>query len=164
MKYKAIKAMLAATALATFTTSISAATATGVMNVSATVAAKCTLDSVAAMAFGTYTQGVAPADQTANIQVTCPANASYTLGIDSLVGGSRFMASGGNNLEFNLYIDAARTQVWGNSAAAPTWLSVPLAAGGQTTHVVYGRVFDNAANQALPAGNYNTTVNVTLTF
>jgi len=60
-------------------------------------------------------------------------------------------------MNYNLYTDAARTTIWGNSAAAPLWvsgtgagLSIPQ------TLTVYGRVASGQTNLAVCNDQENT--------
>jgi len=74
------------------------------------------------------------------------------------------MANGADIMNYNLYTDAARTTIWGNSAVAPSWVSGSGAglAIAQTL-TVYGRVASGQTNLAV--GNYQeNTITVTVTY
>ena len=67
-------------------------------------------------------------------------------------------------MNYNLYTDAARSTVWGNSAVAPTWVS-GTGAGMQAPQVlnVYGRVA--SGQSTLAVGTYTeATITVTVTY
>ena len=127
--------------------------------------------SATGVAFGIYdTTAAAPDDATGTISVSCtPLSglAGYTVSLSTGSSGSytaRRMASGGSTLNYNLYSDAARTQVWGNgSGGTDTVGSFILLAffGGFGTHQVYGRI---PARQAADPGSYADTIIVTVTY
>jgi spore coat protein U-like protein len=170
MKFVTVKAFAAASLLATFAASVSAGTATSTMAVSATVVPKCTIDSVTAMSFGTYVQESGNIDSAAAVNLTCPVGTSYTIGIDGLIAGNvRNMTfdSGGtlNNLAYNLFTDAARTQIWGPIGGGGGTSTVAGSGTGASAGVpVYGRIVDSVANRLVPAGVYNAVVTVTVTY
>ncbi len=85
----------------------------------------CTI-TVSGLAFGSYVPArPTPLDSAATIQVTCvgdpdPGQNGYTISIDGGNSGSaaaRHMLSGGNQLNYNLYQDAAFTTVWGDGTS-----------------------------------------------
>ena len=135
-------------------------TDTDTLTVTATVQNACALNG-GTMAFGQYQSG-----QSTNLDVTGQinyTNCSGTLSFE-LDGGqsgdinARKMLSGSNQLTYQLYRNAARNAVWGTGANAQgLQLLQPLS--GKID--VYGRI---PAGQAVAAGSYTDTVNVTLTF
>lgn len=139
----------------------------------ARAATTCTSTS-SSLSFGTVSQ-TGNTDVTATFSVTCQTNAFAVLGNakvrlcmnigDGALGGGsvaprRMLGAQGDALQFQLYTDAARTQVWGSRtlAGAPTPLVVDfdyavavLLGGSQTIPVtLYGRV----PTQTLIAGDY----------
>src|SRR5689334_22391696 len=78
--------------------------------------AACTISAGAAVSFGNYDWTVAtPTDTVGTMTYTCTTTALVFLSTGS--SGSyttRTMLSGANVLNYNLYTDAARTQVWGD--------------------------------------------------
>ena len=141
------------------------------MSVSAVVVPKCTIDSVSAMVFGTYVQESGDIDSAAAINLTCPVGTNYTIGIDGLVGAGNVRnltftdVAGPHLLEYNLFRDAGRTQIWG-PIGGPAGTSVQTGSGTAASVAipVFGRVVDNAANRLVPAGTYNAVVTVTITY
>ncbi len=135
-------------------------TDTDTLTVTATVQNACALNG-GTMAFGQYLSG-----QTTNLDATGQinyANCSGTLSFE-LDGGqagdvnARKMLSGGNQLTYQLYRTSTRTAIWGTgSNAQGLQLLTPLS--GKID--VYGRI---PSGQAVPAGTYTDTVNITLTF
>lgn len=165
MKFKALKAVLAASVVATFASSVSAGTAVTPLNVQATVQPKCTVAQPGLMDFGAYVQEGGDILTTANLDVTCPVGVPYTVSIDGLAGGTRIMnhATLSATLEYNLYNDAARTVPFDTTGAGVLNVAAPTVPGPQTT-IIYGRIPDNPVNQVTAAGLYRATVSVTVTF
>lgn len=144
--------------------------------VAAQVAVSCNASS-SALAFGSYDPSRPTAsDAQASISVTCTyllslgtATVAYQITL-SPGGGSyaqRRMSAGGDNLRYNLYADAAATQIWGDGSAGTVTVSDSYQLGfgllGSKTvsYPVYGRV---PAGQTVPAGAYADSVTVTVTY
>ncbi len=131
------------------------------------------------VAFGVYDPSLAtPDDTTGSIVVTCvytgpggADTANYTVTLSTGTGGGyapRNLAAGASRLGYNLFRDAARTQVWGNASAGTTIITGSLKVGpgvgnrtATATHVVYGRI---PQLQDADTGNYTDSILVTLTF
>lgn len=135
-------------------------TDTDTLSVTATVQSACALNG-GTMAFGQYLSG-----QTTNLDVVgqinyanCSGNLSFELdGGQAADVNARKMLSGSNQLQYQLYRNSARNAVWGTGTNAQgLQLLQPLS--GKID--VYGRI---PSGQAVPAGSYADTVNVTLTF
>lgn len=150
--------------------SISAATDTANVEVTATVTANCTITSTG-LAFGAYdpvTANVATnLDATGTLTVTCTNGSTGEIslgqGANADTGSTdavplRRMVSGLNFLSYTLYQDSGRTTVWGNT----TGTDVAHSGDGTATDVtIYGRV---ASAQNVPTGSYADTVVATVTF
>jgi spore coat protein U-like protein len=144
-----------------------AASASATLNVSASVAANCTV-STSPLAFGAYDPLVANAsaslDATGTITVACTKGAASTIGLslgNNATGSTRRMTDGSSSyLTYEMYQDSARSTVWGNSGAA---LLTPATAPSKSprSFTVYGRM---PGNQDIPAGNYTDTVTATVNF
>jgi spore coat protein U-like protein len=167
-KFLGLAAAVSGVALmASFGENASAATATANLGVSATVTNNCTI-STAALAFGSYDPVVAHAsanlDGSGTVIVACTKGAVATVGLglgSNASGSTRRMTNGASEfLTYELYQNAGRTTVWGNSGSG---LYSPGAAPSKTARnfTVYGRV---AANQDVVAGNYSDTVVATVNF
>jgi spore coat protein U-like protein len=160
------RALLAAGLIAA--TSAFAATTTTTFQVTANVAAQCNV-SAANLAFGAVDPLGGNVDQSTTVTVKCTKNSAYTVGLNAgaTAGATiaqRLMANGADTMQYNLYTDAGRTTVWGNSAAAPAWVS-GTGAGLGTAQVltVYGRVPTGQPNLAV--GSYTeTAITVTVTY
>jgi len=135
--------------------------------------------SASGVAFGVYDPTLATADDsTGSVVVTCmytgpggTDTANYTVTLSTGTGGSyapRKLAAGASRLDYNLFGDAARTQVWGNASAGTTIITGSLKVGPgvgngtrTATHVIYGRI---PQLQDADTGNYTDSILVTLTF
>ena len=133
----------------------------------------CTV-SAGSVAFGIYDPlALGPLDSTGTIQATCtsdrPPAVTYEIRLDTGQAGSfapRAMTSGGDQLTYNLYIDAARSAVWGDGSGATAVVTADynLTPPGSTqtdSYTVYGRI---PAAQVVTAGSYLDTITVTLEF
>jgi spore coat protein U-like protein len=141
---------------------------TTTFNTTSSVAAKCTV-SAANLSFGAIDPLNSQVDATTALTVKCTKNSPYTVGLDAGVTtgatiAQRKMANGADIMNYNLYTNAARTTIWGNTAVAPSWVSGTGAglAIAQTL-TVYGRVASGQTNLAV--GNFQeNTVTVTVTY
>lgn len=169
---KGLLASAVLVAIAAMSGTAIAGTATSNLAVSATVAANCTIDASAGLAFGTYdpivTNKSTAAPGSGTISTTCTNGASATItlgqGANAASGSTdaaplRRMLSGTTNyLNYQLYSDSGDTTVWGNTSA--TGKSV-TGTGAAVSTTVYGSI---AAGQNVPAGSYADTVVATVTF
>jgi spore coat protein U-like protein len=139
---------------------------TATFNTTASVAAHCSV-SAANLSFGAVNPLSSQVDATTTLTVNCTKNSAYTVGLDAGVTAGtaiaqRLMANGANTMQYNLYTNAARSSIWGNSAGS--WVSgtgAGLAAAQTLT--VYGRVASGQTNLAV--GNYQeNTITVTVTY
>lgn len=102
--------------------------------------------------FGTYTGTVLDSASTAKISCT---NGSWTLGLNAGNGSGATITNriltgpGGAKLNYNLFQEASRTTVWGNTT------STQESGSGSTTLTVYGRVL---ASQYPVPGTYTDTI------
>ena len=71
------------------------------------------------------------------------------------------MTSGSDFLNYALYKDAARTQVWGTGMAGGSTLAYNAASKASTNLTVYGTV---PANQDVTVGSYSDTVVATINY
>ena len=143
----------------------SAATTTTNLAVSATVTANCTVSS-SALAFGNVNPLGGNVDAAGGITVTCTNGTGWSAaaGLGSGSGASfaaRRMSQGANLLDYNLYTDAARSNVWGDGTGSTTVFS-DTGTGLAQPVVVYGRV-PSGQPTVLPGG-YSDSVLVTVTY
>jgi spore coat protein U-like protein len=144
----------------------------------ALAAMSCTV-TASGVAFGVYDPVLtSPDDSTGTISVRCvytgpggadSTNYSVTLSTGGGLGfAPRKLSAGSSTLNYNLYRDAGRTQVWGNGTGGTTMITGNIKVGpgvGNNTetqnHTVYGRI---PAQQDPDSGNYADSILVTLTF
>ncbi len=136
---------------------------TGSLPVSATVQATCIIDSIDALAFGTYVQGTGNKTATGTINLNCGTGIAYNVRLSGLVGvANRTMDFGGNSLEYQIYRDSAYVDRWGDIDNTNTFNSTGT--GTSVAIPVYGRIVDSGANLTAPAGLYNSVVTVTVNY
>jgi spore coat protein U-like protein len=138
-----------------------AATKTGTLAVTVTVQSACALTG-GALDFGTYTAGQAT-DRDARVDIAYADCGPGTITMELDGGGAadvnaRKLRSGTNTLNYNLYRDTARANLFATGANART---ATLTGVGSGTFAVFGRI---PRSQAVPVGTYTDTVNITLTF
>jgi len=144
---------------------VAAALVAGAATRPAEAAAKCTIATISGVAFGAYdVTNATPLDSTGILRLDCNG-AAQTVTIDLGRGNAptfnpRFMLNGASKLNYNLFLDAAHTTIWGDGT-------------GGTSHygafnppniidiTIFGRI---PALQDLPIGAYTDTIVVTVNF
>jgi spore coat protein U-like protein len=133
----------------------SAETAGASLNVSATVAGRCSV-AAGALAFGTYAPGT-NASQSSDLTVNCTQGTAYAVALGEGQAGARQMSGpNGATLPYDIYRDAARSQRWGSGAEA-----VPGSGSGADQTL---RLYAAIASADAPSGDYNDTVTVSVTY
>src|SRR5919107_5441062 len=112
------------------------------------------------IAFGSYDVfSAAPLDSVGTISYRCLGNANATITISrgqSSTFGPRILAKGAERLSYNLFLDAARTIVWGDASGGTQPYVDGDAPNNQTVTIpIYGRI---PADQDVSAGVYSDTV------
>jgi spore coat protein U-like protein len=128
----------------------------------------CTVTAVG-VAFGTYTPMQAtPLDMNGTINIACTGiSGRNTVTIDLSPGASnnyltRTLTTGANSLNYNLYFDAAYTQVWGNGTGTSVEGSATIRKRVPNASLpVYGAI---AARQDPAPGDYADTILVTVNY
>jgi spore coat protein U-like protein len=137
-------------------------------------AASCTITSPT-LNFGSYDPLLATSnDSTAVVRVSCtrtilPSETVNYILTASIGNGpsyaARRMTSGLEILNYNVYRNAGRTQVWGNGTGGSFTITGSFTLNNATprnrNHTLYGRI---PPVQDSAAGTYNDTLVVTLTF
>ena len=134
--------------------------------VSAVVVPNCRL-TVEPLAFGSYdplgVHSIANLEATAALVLTCTRDSHATIVMDggrnAGPGLSRGLALGTDRLEYQIYRDSARTQVWGRGADSRSVLAQGLRSPSEL--VVYGRIL---GGQEVAAGNYTDVITATVDF
>lgn len=138
-----------------------AETDTDTLTVRVTVQESCSIAGTT-IDFGTYSAGQQAAlDAEGDISYNGCAAGTLTISLDGGTAGSvdnRQMTNGDAELDYQLYANSARNQVWGTDNNA---LQKVLLVPDSGTIPVYGRI---AGGQNVAGGTYTDTVNVTLSF
>lgn len=134
---------------------------------------------VVGVSFGPYDPLIATPDDSAgrldvtctNVQGTGVDTVGYGVTLSSGMSGnytSRQLAAGSARLDYNLFADSGRAQVWGNGSGGSVTVSGNMKVGpgvgnGTRTnrHDIFGRI---PARQDAAAGTYGDTIVVTVTF
>jgi spore coat protein U-like protein len=129
-------------------------------------AANCSI-ATTSIAFGNYDVfSASPTDTTGSVSFTCNATASIaiTLSKGSSPTFSRRRLNGPppDTLNYNLYLDVARTTVWGDgTASTATYTNTNPPVNTQVVVTIYGRI---PAGQDVSAGTYTDTITATINF
>jgi len=90
---------------------------------------------------------------------------SYSIRLSTGGSGSfaaRRMQSGGNQLQYNLYRDITRTQIWGDGTGGSYSVTGTIVIlGSAIPYPVYGSI---PGNQNVSSGAYSDTIQVTVTY
>lgn len=152
--------------------SAQAGTATSNLAVQVTITASCTINA-ATLDFGSNpgtTLIAANIDASSTVSVTCTSGSPYSIGMGNganASGTQRRMISGANFLNYNLYVDAGRTNAWTTAASNSTCTTANSCAlgtgnGSAQSVSIYGRV--PSIGTAPPTGAYTDTVLMTITY
>ena len=146
-----------------------ATTAGNTFQVTATVISSCTVSGTT-LNFGSSIDALAtatPLDATSTLSVQCTNTTPYAVSLNagSNAGGAtnfsaRAMKSGTHTLAYQLYLDVARSSVWGDGTASSA-TSSSTGTGSTQTLNIYGRL-PSLAN--VVPGSYTDTVTVTVTY
>lgn len=111
--------------------------------------------------FGVYEPyASAPLTSTGWIEVRCEVVTSYRVLLSSASGGAddRALLGPRDRLRYQIYLDAARTMIWGDGSALSSVLAVT--SRGER-HSLYGRI---PAGQNVRPGHYSDLVTVMVEF
>ncbi|HEY3052956.1 MAG TPA: spore coat U domain-containing protein [Thermoanaerobaculia bacterium] len=166
MKRPALIALLIVSAVA-FAGATRAETIGARMEVTATVVTNCRVV-VPPLSFGTYdplaTHATQPADASANLTVSCTRNTAaavtFDFGLHAPSGSDRAMSGpGAEPLHYQIYRDAARSQVWSQGTEAMRMISRGVGTPDQLT--VFGRI---PPRQEVEPGAYTDVLTATVEF
>lgn len=141
-----------------------AATSTTSFTVSGTFVASCEV-SASALGFGGSVPSpvVAAIDSTATVTATCSGALPFTVELGAGTGGTlldRRMTGPAGTLRYGMYVDAGRTQLWGDGSQGTT-VATMTGTGVAQPIPVYGRILPG---QAPSPGTYVDQVVVTVRF
>jgi spore coat protein U-like protein len=158
--------LVVAAALATMAMPTLAATATSTFQVNGTVVATCSV-SATALNFGASipTPVNSNIDATSTITATCSNSVPFSIALNAGNGVgatviTRKMSSGPNAVDYAMYTDAGRTNVWGDGTPGSS-VNTLTGTGAAQAIPVYGRI---PTGQTPAIGIYSDTILVTLTF
>lgn len=155
---KRIIVVLTALAVVAMAGLANAATQTSNLQVTATVTNGCRIDSVSNVAFGSYdpTDSVDNTAGSGNVVTRCTKNTTYRI----YITGTRTMAFGAESLNFDLYTDAGRTNIFPATfaAASPSTSS----SNAPVTTTIYGKI--PALQDAAAGGPYSATLTSTVEY
>jgi spore coat protein U-like protein len=132
----------------------------------ANATAMCTL-SASGVQFGVFSGSEVAFVGTVTMDCTGSGTSNYTLKLST--GGSgtyspRRMSYGANTLSYNLYTDAAHTQIWGDGTGGTTFASGTIKLSPPPSVHIVTNVYGNLPAQTTPAqGMYSDTIVATLT-
>jgi spore coat protein U domain-containing protein, fimbrial subunit CupE1/2/3/6 len=128
--------------------------------------AACSLTSTSIL-FGSYDIfSSTPLDTLGQIIFRC-SNNDHNISISLDKGGAptfdpRRLLNGASTLSYNLYLDAARTTIWGDGTGGTQSFFVQNPTNNRDISIpLYGRI---PAGQSTSAGNYSNTLTVTINF
>jgi spore coat protein U-like protein len=134
----------------------------------------CTVSSTA-LAFGVYTPTLGtPNDSVATVTVTCQALVSLLVGYNITISGgnsgnpaarSMPLSGGGGSMNYQVYSDLLRTQVWGDGSNGTAGVAdgylISVVAPYIRTYAAYGRI---PPLQNARAGSYGDSLLVTISY
>jgi len=139
---------------------------TATFAVTAQFAPSCSV-AAGALAFGASipTPVTTPVLSTTVISAVCSTTVPYTVALGAGTGPTatpavRQMTSGANVLNYSIFEDAARTQVWGDGTGG-TVVSAQTGTGAPQSITAYGSI---AAGQTPAIGTYTDTITVAVVF
>lgn len=151
---------------AALSTAAHAQSASTTFDVTITITSICSIDTPAAtdVAFASSPSTATNVDAVGQLNVNCTPGTAYNIALDEGLnaggGGitARAMANNGDLVPYQLYQDAARSSVWGDTIGTNTVTNTGT--GAVQPIPVYGRV--PSAN--FPAASYLDTVTATISY
>lgn len=143
-----------------------AQTATTTFQVQITIQSTCTIDDPAPtnVDFGGQPSSAINVDAIGQLNVNCTPGTDYVIALDDGQNsggggvGARAMANGADLVTYQLYSDAGRTTIWGETLGTDTVAGTGT--GAVQAYPVYGRVPIASA----PAASYLDVVTATISF
>jgi spore coat protein U-like protein len=141
-----------------------AQTASTTFDVTITITSTCSIDTPAAtdVAFGPHASTETNVDAIGQLNVNCTLGTPYDIALNEGLNGadvaSRAMSDGTNEVPYQLFQDAGRTTVWGETIGTDTFAGT--GSGAVQAIPVYGRV----PSTNFPAASYTDTVTATITY
>ena len=120
----------------------------------------CNLISASDLNFGQINDLSQAVTSSTTVALSCPLNTSWKVSLDQGMnydGVTRRMRKGSDYIAYELYKDAKYSQLWNNSGA-----SQGTGNNGTQTIAIYGKA--EPSSTVVPAGEYQDTITVTLTY
>jgi spore coat protein U-like protein len=162
---RSVLSLVAVTFLAATSAFAGSASTVNTNNITASVAAKCTIGAFS-IAFGSYDPfAAAPLDQSGTVTINCTKGTSGTVSFDLGINASgavrrmKDTGAGTNFLSYEVYTDAAHSIVW--NAVNTVVLGPSVSKNTALTATAYGRV---AAGQDAAVMSYQDTLVATVNF
>ena len=130
------------------------------LNVTSNYENSCNLISASDLNFGQINDLSQAVTSSTTVALSCPLNTSWKVNLDQGMnydGATRRMRKGADYIAYELYRDAQYSQLWNNSGA-----SQGTGNNGTQTIPIYGKA--GPSSTAVPAGEYQDTITVTLTY
>ncbi len=130
------------------------------LNVMSNYENSCNLISASDLNFGQINDLSQVVTSSTTVALSCPLNTSWKVNLDQGMnydGATRRMRKGADYIAYELYRDAQYSQLWNNSGA-----SQGTGNNGTQTINIYGKAGPSLT--AVPAGEYQDTITVTLTY
>lgn len=128
---------------------------------------RCSILASVGPSFGAYdTLSASPTDSVGRVDFRCQSVGPsdmvvIELGRGSRVGGGREMQNRGDRLAYELYLDAARTQVWGDGSRGTARHQVRPPEGLTVSLPIYGRI---APRQPVRMGAYSDQIQLIIQY
>jgi spore coat protein U-like protein len=127
-------------------------------------AQNCSISVPTSVAFGTYDVYGTFVDSTGTVRIGCIFATNVT--VDLSRGNAptfipRYMVNGAQHLTYNLYLDAARTTIWGDNTGGSSHATPGTIFFTYVNITIYGRI---PAGQDMTAGAYTDSVVATVNF
>jgi spore coat protein U-like protein len=130
--------------------------------------AACNFTSVTGVNFGSYdTLSSNNDDSTGSITVFCDARTWVTTTIGASPNSGSFnprqmkLTTGADLLNYNLYRDTSRTQIWGDGTQGTSYDFRRIPRNTARTLTIYGRI---PSGMSVSVGNYSETLVVTISY
>lgn len=135
-------------------------------DVTITITSTCSIDAPAAtdVAFGSHASTATRIQAAGQLNVSCTPGTGYQIALDegeNAAGAginARAMSDGTTLVPYQLYKDASRSAVWGQTLDTDTYSST---GNGQVQPI---QVFGEVPSANFPAGTYTDTVTATITY
>lgn len=127
-------------------------------------AQNCSISTPTSVAFGTYDVYGAFVDTAGAVRVGCIFATNVTVDLSRGNAPSfnpRYMVNGIQHLNYNLYLDAARTTIWGDNTGGSSHSTPGTVFFTYVNITIYGRI---PAGQDVSAGAYTDSITATANF